>query len=77
MKIDGVGDGRTVELYTASYTEKLLYILGNNNFAYFLGCTCTPRALGTIGDGAPPQARRHLDLEVYTSGSPLTKFGPM
>ena len=44
------------------------------DFAYFLGCR--PRALCPNGDGAPPQAHIHLNLEVYTSGSPRTKFGP-
>ena len=34
-----------------------------------------PRDLGAIGDGAPPQAHIHLNLEVYISGSPRTKFG--
>ena len=32
--------------------------------------------LGANGDGAPPQAHIHLNLEVDTSGSPPTKFGP-
>ena len=36
------------------------------------GC---PRDLGTVGDGAPPQAHIHLNLEVDYSGSPQTKFG--
>jgi hypothetical protein len=36
---------------------------------------CTPRDLGPIGHGAPPQAHIHLNLEVYISGSPRTKFG--
>ena len=41
-------------------------------FVDFLrGC---PRDLGTNGDGAPPQAHIHLNLEVDTSGSPRTKF---
>jgi 5-carboxymethyl-2-hydroxymuconate isomerase len=42
-------------------------------FQYFF--RCTPRDLGAIGDGAPPQAHIHLNLEVYISGSPRTKFG--
>ena len=43
------------------------------DFADFLrGC---PRVFGTIGDGAPPQARIHLNLRRYPSGSPQTKFG--
>ena len=36
---------------------------------------CRPRDLGANGDGAPPQAHIHLNLEVYRPGSPLTKFG--
>ena len=43
------------------------------DFACFLDCR--PRDLGAIGDGAPPQAHIHLNLEVYISGSPRTKFG--
>ena len=43
------------------------------DFVDFLrGC---PRDLGANGDGAPPQAHIHLNLEVYRPGSPLTKFG--
>ena len=34
-----------------------------------------PRDLGANGDGAPPQAHIHLNLEVYRPGSPRTKFG--
>ena len=41
-------------------------------FANFL--RCRPRVFGTFGDGAPPQAHIHLNLEVYISGSPRTKF---
>ena len=33
-----------------------------------------PRDLGANGDGAPPQARMHLNLGGYHSGSPNTKF---
>ena len=36
---------------------------------------CRPRVFGTVGDGAPPQAHIHLNLEIYISGSPRTKFG--
>ena len=44
------------------------------DFADFLrGC---PRDLAANGDGAPPQAHIHLDLEDTPSGSPHTKFGP-
>jgi hypothetical protein len=43
------------------------------DFACFLDSR--PRDLGTVGDGAPPQAHIHLNLEVYISGSPPTKFG--
>ena len=44
------------------------------DFADFLrGC---PRDLAANGDGAPPQAHIHLDLEDTPSGSPQTKFGP-
>ena len=43
-------------------------------FARFLDSR--PRDLGANGDGAPPQARRHLNLEVDYPGSPPTKFGP-
>ena len=48
-------------------------MIRNNNFACFLDCR--PRDLGAIGDGAPPQAHIHLNLEVDNSGSPPTKFG--
>ena len=42
-------------------------------FVDFLrGC---PRDLGANGDGAPPQAHIHLNLEDTPSGSPPTKFG--
>ena len=34
-----------------------------------------PRDLGANGDGAPPQAHIHLNLEVYRPASPLIKFG--
>ena len=37
--------------------------------------TYCPRDLGAFGDGAPPQARRHLNLDDNISGSPRTKFG--
>jgi hypothetical protein len=43
------------------------------DFACFLDSR--PRDLGTVGDGAPPQAHIHLNLEVDYSGSPPTKFG--
>ena len=42
------------------------------DFACFLDSR--PRDLGTVGDGAPPQAHIHLNLEVDYSGSPRTKF---
>ena len=42
------------------------------DFADFL--RCRPRVFGTFADGAPPQAHIHLNLEVYISGSPRTKF---
>ena len=43
------------------------------DFVDFLRC---PKSdLDANGDGAPPQAHIHLNLEVDTSGSPLTKFG--
>jgi hypothetical protein len=35
---------------------------------------CRPRVLGANGDGAPPPAHIHLNLEVYMSGSPQTKL---
>ena len=42
------------------------------DFVDFLrGC---PRDLGANGDGAPPQAHIHLNLEDTPSGSPPTKF---
>ena len=44
-----------------------------SDFADFL--RCTPRVLGAFGDGAWPPAHIHLNLEVYISGSPQTKFG--
>ena len=31
--------------------------------------------LGAFGNGAPPHARIHLNIEMYPSGSPQTKFG--
>jgi hypothetical protein len=43
------------------------------DFACFLDSR--PRDLGTVGDGAWPQAHIHLNLEVDYSGSPPTKFG--
>ena len=43
------------------------------DFACFL--VGRPRDLGANGDGAPPQAHIHLNLEVYRPGSPITKFG--
>ena len=43
------------------------------DFVDFLrGC---PRDLGANGDGAPPQAHIHLNLEDIPSGSPPSKFG--
>ena len=33
-----------------------------------------PSDLGANGNGAPPQARRHLNLRTPPSGSPHTKF---
>ena len=44
------------------------------DYADFL--RCRPRVFGTFGNGAPPQAHIHLNLEVYISGSPPAKFGP-
>ena len=44
------------------------------NFQYF--STYCPRDCDTNGDGAPPQAHIHLNLEDNTSESPPTKFGP-
>ena len=42
------------------------------DFVDFLrGC---PRDLGANGDGAPPQAHIHLNLEDTPSGSPRPKF---
>ena len=32
--------------------------------------------LSALGNGAPPQTRRHLNLRTPPSGSPHTKFGP-
>ena len=32
--------------------------------------------LGTFGNGAPPHARIHLNIQINPSGSPPTKFGP-
>ena len=43
------------------------------DFACFLDSR--PRDLGTVGDGAWPQAHIHLNLGCTPSGSPLTKFG--
>ena len=43
------------------------------DFQYFP--TYCPRDCDTNGDGAPPQAHIHLNLEDNTSGSPPTKFG--
>ena len=43
------------------------------DFACFL--VGRPRDLGANGDGAPPQAHIHLNLEDTPSGSPPTKFG--
>ena len=42
-------------------------------FSYF--SRGNPRVLRGVGDGAPPQARIHLNLGGYHSGSPHTKFG--
>ena len=38
---------------------------------------CPPFSLlSALGNGAPPQTRRHLNLRTPPSGSPHTKFGP-
>ena len=70
-------NGSTRRLQGAQRREGVCVGLGCRGpecvFVDFLrGC---PRDLGANGDGAPPQAHIHLNLEVDYSGSSPTKFG--
>ena len=70
MKIHGVGDGRTVELYTASYTGKLLYNARNLPIQQTL---IVPRTCMAIQLYSARVYSRAIQYTAYTLYSPIRR----
>ena len=70
MKIHGVGDGRTVELYTATYTGKLLYNARNLPIQQTL---IVPRTCMAIQLYSARVYSRAIQDTAYTLYSPIRR----
>ena len=70
MKIHGVGDGCTVELYTASYTGKLLYNARNRPIQQTLS---VPRTFIVYSRYSARVYSRAIQYTAYTLYSPLRR----